>query len=101
VVKTRKKHLCHGCQRTFPKGSKLHSCTNADCSYIWTIYLCPACDEIIPILISLYGNDDEIDEGYVINYMNDENFKGTPEKYLESLKREIKHDAHELSQDGR
>lgn len=43
VVKTRKNHVCFGCGREFPKGTKMEVSNTVDGNTIWTCYLCNSC----------------------------------------------------------
>ena len=88
LVKTRKDHLCFGCQRKFLKGSELHSRTSVDQGDIWTTYLCHACNEIIHIIFDNWELEEGIFAGAVCDDMADNKFEGTPEEYLELLEKE-------------
>ena len=43
VVITRKPHICFGCAREFPKGTKMELSCIVDGGTLWTCYLCPTC----------------------------------------------------------
>lgn len=58
-VKTLKPHICTGCCRKFPKGTKMKFEVWADGGYAYNIYLCETCQKII----SQYGRDFEFSEG--------------------------------------
>lgn len=42
MVKTRKSHVCFGCGREFPAGTKMERSGVAD-GGVWTCYLCETC----------------------------------------------------------
>lgn len=46
-VITRKSHKCFGCNRSFPKGTKMLSEGIADAGTVFNCYLCPTCVEIM------------------------------------------------------
>ena len=43
VVTTHKPHICFGCAREFPKGTKMELSCIVDGGTAWTCYLCPTC----------------------------------------------------------
>lgn len=46
VVLTRKPHICFGCGREFPKGTKMERSCVVDSGEAWTCYLCQTCIDI-------------------------------------------------------
>lgn len=42
MVTTRKPHVCFGCGREFPPGTKMERSAVVDCG-VWTCYLCKTC----------------------------------------------------------
>jgi len=72
-VKTRKRHLCHGCQNVFDKGDKMTSSTNIDDlgDGIWTLYYCEWCTAMIEsrYLDDIADIDGDIYEGSVTTWM--------------------------------
>lgn len=45
IVTTKKPHICFGCGREFPRGTKMERSCMID-GTAWTFYLCPTCIEI-------------------------------------------------------
>lgn len=46
LVKTRKPHICFGCGRTFPIGTRMEFSTIADSGTVDNSYLCETCLEV-------------------------------------------------------
>jgi hypothetical protein len=81
VKKTRKDQRCFGCCEVIPAGSEAHVQNLSDSGRAYSLYLHPACAEIIrEIESSDYG--DEIPEGAVNAWLDGIDFEGTPEEYL-------------------
>lgn len=85
-VKIRKKHKCFGCGRIFEKGSEMWNQVNVYDGDIGSIYICLTCDQILPFIDT--NMDGVWENGDVIESMNSDNFKGTPEEYLIMLQGE-------------
>ena len=49
IVTTKKQHICFGCGRKFPKGTKMERSCIVD-GTAWTCYLCPTCIEITSLM---------------------------------------------------
>ena len=49
IVVIRKPHICFGCGRKFPKGTKMERSCVVD-GTAWTCYLCPTCIEITSLI---------------------------------------------------
>ncbi len=81
VKKTRKDQRCFGCCEMIPAGSEAHVHNLSDSGQAYSLYLHPACAEIIREIESS-DYDDEISEGAVREYLSDSGFEGTPEEYL-------------------
>lgn len=64
VVKTRKKHQCWGCGKTYPEGSEMKSVTgtNDNEDAIGTWYFCMPCDDYMT------NKADEADREYWNDY---------------------------------
>lgn len=62
-VKTLKSHICTGCCRKFPKGTKMKFEVWADGGTAYNIYLCETCQEVISQLAREYGSGFEYSEG--------------------------------------
>lgn len=45
VVKTRNPHVCFGCRREFPEGTKMERSCVVD-GDLWTTYLCATCQKL-------------------------------------------------------
>jgi hypothetical protein len=82
VKRTRKDHRCFGCCRMIPKDSEAHVSNNSEDGKAYTLYMHPACNEVLKNIESDYFYDNEIPEGFVREYLNDIGFKGTPEEYV-------------------
>ena len=83
LVKTRKPHRCVLCLRNFEPGTMMIRQTNI-VDEICTIYECQTCRELMD-----YVEPNEWNmwyEGEMKEVMDDSNFKGTPEEFLEKCK---------------
>lgn len=69
IVKTRKDHRCWGCTKKIKKGSNVSRTVSADGGYIMQAYWCSKC---VSILSKHYDYNDEIMEGELLEYHNDE-----------------------------
>ena len=47
TVKTRKDHICWGCDKIYPPGSYMGCVSQADEGTVWTVYWCQICTEYI------------------------------------------------------
>jgi hypothetical protein len=81
VKKTRKDQRCFGCCEVIPAGSEAHVHNLSDSGQAYSLYLHPACAEIIREIESS-DYDDEISEGAVNDWLDGIDFEGTPEEYL-------------------
>ncbi len=81
VKKTRKDHQCFGCCEVIPAGSEVNVQNLSDSGQAYSLYLHPACAEIIREIESS-DYDDEIPEGAVNAWLDGIGFEGTPEEYL-------------------
>jgi hypothetical protein len=61
IVKTRKPHLCWGCTKKFPLGSRMTAVTVAD-DVICTFYWCDECQTILDSL-PMFEREEGWDEG--------------------------------------
>lgn len=82
VRKTKKDQRCFGCCEMIPAGSPAHVQNLSDSGRAYSLYLHPACAEILDSIESNYSYDNEIPEGAVREYLSDSGFEGTPEEYL-------------------
>lgn len=48
-VKTRKKHVCHGCANGYEKGTELNYYTSVDQGVFSSWYYCKTCEEVLYI----------------------------------------------------
>ena len=90
LVTSRIEHICNGCKRKFPKGTKIKIQTNI-MDGIQTLKTCPTCTELIVKHKKYFEDGDGIcyDE-CVLNSLDDGQ---TPEELLNKLNRE--HCEHE------
>jgi hypothetical protein len=86
VKKTRKDQRCFGCCEMIPTGSPAHVQNLSDSGRAYSLYLHPACAEIIREIESS-DYDDEIPEGAVNAWLDGIDFEGTPEEYLRRAQR--------------
>ena len=56
-VKTRKKHICWGCNKTFPKGTKMSFVKAVDSGCITAVYWCDPCNKFTNLIPSWEGED--------------------------------------------
>ena len=82
VRKTKKDHRCFGCCEVIPAGSEAHVHNLSDSGQAYSLYLHPACAEIIREIESSDYDDDGIFEGAVNAWLDGIDFEGTPEEYL-------------------
>lgn len=76
--KSRKPHRCHGCERVFPVGTKLHYQRVAD-DVLYTVWTCETCEALRAYI---EPEDGVWEQGYVSNTLN----RGeTPEIVLAAL----------------
>lgn len=62
-VKTRKDHICHGCCKKIPKGSKVHHQTTVD-DRVYEIYMCNECKNYCGNCTECYESEAAF-EGYI------------------------------------
>ena len=88
VAKTSKPHRCFGCLQIIPAGSPAHVQANNDGGTIGRVYMHLACEKIMREMANedMYYDDDYI-EGCVTEELRDRGFKGSPEEYVEQLRR--------------
>lgn len=60
VVKTRKCHLCHGCGKSYDKGTKMRYTTSVDAGDISSAYWCKTCDIVIDTVYDYFDLQDGI-----------------------------------------
>lgn len=88
TVKIRKPHRCFGCRRPFPVGTTMRKTDTEDGGSISTCYHCAVCSEI-QSLTDFY--DDWLDEGWVLDDIDQSRSKNEPrmtiENYLQELRR--------------
>lgn len=82
VRKTKKDQRCFGCCEVIPAGSEAHVHNLSDSGQAYSLYLHPACAEILDSIEPNYFYDNEIPEDAVREYLSDIGFEGTPEEYL-------------------
>ncbi len=72
IVKTRKDHICHGCNEMIPKGTSVYRQTNVD-GEIYTLYICDKCREWCKKrdCQSCLNGDRDAGEGYIRDCMQD------------------------------
>ena len=87
VRKTKKDHRCFGCCEVIPAGSPAHVQNLSDSGQAYSLYLHPACAEIIREIESSDYDDDGIFEGAVNDWLDGIDFEGTPEEYLRRAQR--------------
>lgn len=85
-VKTRKKHHCFMCCRNFDKGTIMQRQVNTY-DEIGAVYTCLACNELQDYI---EPEDHMWWEEDTLNAMDGDDFKGTPEEYLEFKKSQQK-----------
>ena len=79
VKKTKKDQRCFGCCEMIPAGSPAHVQNLSDSGRAYSLYLHPACAEII--------REIESTEGAVNAWLDGIDFEGTPEEYLRRAQR--------------
>lgn len=90
IVKIRKQQKCFSCYRKFPVGTEMERGTFVE-DGIYTLHTCKTCLEFFTLTrIAIRDNDGRIEEGWMREYMNNNQFKGTPEEYLEFYKKNEK-----------
>ena len=82
VRKTKKDQRCFGCCEMIPTGSPARVQNLSESGQAYSLYLHPACAEILDSMEPNYFYDNEIPEGAVREYLSDNGFEGTPEEYL-------------------
>lgn len=74
VVVTRKSHICFGCAREFPKGTKMELSCIVDGGTAWTCYLCPTCMKLTQEMCGddVYGCGDLLEDALELEAASDE-----------------------------
>jgi len=86
IVKIRKPQQCFSCYRKFESKTEMERGTFVE-DGIYTLHTCKTCLGFFQLTHkAIQDNDGRIDEGWLHEYMLNDQFKGTQEEYLEFYK---------------
>lgn len=86
VVQIRKARRCFLCCRKFEVGSLMHLSVNVNDGDLYSIYDCITCNQLLTLGF-LVPDGEMYHEGDTKETMQGNNFKGTPEEFLEHMQR--------------